>query len=137
MKINGEPRELNISNGYIQLEDRQWSHNDNIVVEFEMFVRKVKSNDKVIANKGKIAFEYGPIVYCAEEVDNSKGVLDLSLDEEYSPQFLFDKNLFDGIGKIKLTKDEKSKLDEVKLIPYFAWANREAGEMAVWLNSKL
>lgn len=137
LKINGEPRELNISNGYIQLEDRQWSHNDNIVVEFEMFVRKVKSNDKVIANKGKIAFEYGPIVYCAEEVDNSKGVLDLSLDEEYSPQFFFDKNLFDGIGKIKLTKNEKSKLDEVKLIPYFAWANREAGEMAVWLNSKL
>ena len=137
LKINGEPRELNISNGYIQLEDRQWSHNDNIVVEFEMFVRKVKSNDKVIANKGKIAFEYGPIVYCAEEVDNSKGVLDLSLDEEYSPQFFFDKNLFDGIGKIKLTKDEKSKSDEVKLIPYFAWANREAREMAVWLNSKL
>ena len=137
LKINGEPRLLNISNGYIELETRKWSNNDNIEVEFEMFVRKVKANDKVIANKGKIAFEYGPIVYCAEEVDNSKGILNLSLDEEYSSQFIFDKNLFDGIGKIKLTKEDKSKLDEVKLIPYFAWANREVGEMAVWLNSKL
>ena len=137
LKINGEPRLLNISNGYIELETRKWSNDDNIEVEFEMFVRKVKANDKVIANKGKIAFEYGPIVYCAEEVDNSKGILNLSLDEEYSSQFIFDKNLFDGIGKIKLTKEDKSKLDEVKLIPYFAWANREVGEMAVWLNSKL
>ena len=137
MKINGEPRLLNISNGYIELETRKWSNKDNIEVEFEMFVRKVKANDKVLANKGKIAFEYGPIVYCAEEVDNSKGILNLSLDKEYSSQFIFDKNLFDGIGKIKLTKEDKSKLDEVKLIPYFAWANREVGEMAVWLNSKL
>ena len=137
LKINGEPRLLNISNGYIELETRKWSNKDNIEVEFEMFVRKVKANDKVLANKGKIAFEYGPIVYCAEEVDNSKGILNLSLDKEYSSQFIFDKNLFDGIGKIKLTKEDKSKLDEVKLIPYFAWANREVGEMAVWLNSKL
>ena len=137
LKINGESRLLNISNGYIELETRKWNNKDNIEIEFEMFVRKVKANDKVLANKGKIAFEYGPIVYCAEEVDNSKGILNLSLDKEYSSQFIFDKNLFDGIGKIKLTKEDKSKLDEVKLIPYFAWANREVGEMAVWLNSKL
>ena len=137
LKINGEPRELNISNGYIQLESRKWSDNDNIEVEFEMFVRKVKSNEKVIANKGKIAFEYGPIVYCAEEVDNSGGILNLMLDKKFSSQFIYDKKLFDGIGKIRLTKEDKSKSDEVKLIPYFAWANREVGEMAVWLNSKL
>ena len=40
----------------------QINQENNIEVEFEMFVRKVNSNDKVIANKGKFAFEYGPTV---------------------------------------------------------------------------
>jgi len=36
-----------------------------------MEARKVVSNEKVEANTGKIAFERGPLVYCAEEVDQS------------------------------------------------------------------
>ena len=88
-----------------------------------MFVRKVKSNEKVIANKGKIAFEYGPIVYCAEEVDNSGGILNLMLDKKFSSQFIYDKKLFDGIGKIRLTKEDKSK-SELKILPRVSICNK-------------
>ena len=93
----------------------------------------VISNEKLKSNKGKIAYEYGPIVYCAEEADNPKGVLDVKISNEYSSNFEFDNYLFDGIGKILLT-NKKSEDKKLTLIPYYSWANREVGEMAVWLN---
>ncbi|WP_273566757.1 hypothetical protein [Maribacter halichondriae] len=45
-------------------------------------------------------------------------------DEQF--QYSFDSNLLGGLGKIE------SKT--LKAIPYYAWAHREMGEMAVWLN---
>ena len=102
-----------------------------------MGVRKVVSNEKVAANRGKIAFERGPLVYCAEQVDNPNGVLNLNLDSDGQFKYIFDKDLFGGTGKImgKAT-DSKNNLVDFVAIPYYAWAHREDGEMSVWLNSK-
>ena len=102
-----------------------------------MGVRKVVSNEKVAANKGKIAFERGPLVYCAEQTDNPNGVLNLSLNSNDQFKYIFDENLFGGTGKIigKAT-DSKNNLVDFMAIPYYAWAHREDGEMSVWLNSK-
>ena len=133
LKINNETKESKIEDGYIVIEKRNWSSNDIIEVEFGMSIRKVISNEKLKSNKGKIAYEYGPIVYCAEEADNPKGVLDVKINNEYSSNFEFDEYLFDGIGKILLT-NKKSEDKELTLIPYYSWANREVGEMAVWLD---
>ena len=133
IKINNENQKININDGYITIEKRNWSSNDIIEVEFEMSIRKVISNEKLIANKGKIAYEYGPIVYCAEEIDNPKGVLDRKVNDGYSSKFRFDDNLFNGIGKILLT-NPKTKNEKLTLIPYYSWANRKIGEMAVWLK---
>ena len=133
LKINGEIQEINIDNGYLKIEKQNWSSNDIIEVEFEMSIKKVISNEKLLANKDKIAYEYGPIVYCAEEVDNPKGVLNIKINDGYLSKFRFDNNLFDGIGKILLT-NKKSEGKKVTLIPYYSWSNREIGEMAVWLK---
>ena len=58
-----------------------------------MRVKKVLTNKKVVSNRNKLAFEYGPIVYCAEQVDNTDGVIDIVIDEDVKSKFTFDKNL--------------------------------------------
>ena len=135
--INGENQKLDTENGYIILEKNYWKSGDIIEVSFEMEVRKVISNEKVIANKGKIAFERGPLVYCAEQVDNPNGVLDLKLDANSQFKYLYDKKLLGGMGKIigKAT-DVKNRSVDFMAIPYYGWAHRDDGEMSVWLNSK-
>ena len=135
--INGENQQVYTENGYIILDKNYWKPGDTIEVFFEMEVRKVISNEKVIANKGKIAFERGPLVYCAEQVDNPNGVLDIKLDVNSQFKYLYDEKLLGGMGKIigKAT-DEKNRLVDFMAIPYYGWAHRADGEMSVWLNSK-
>ncbi len=127
--INGEPSKTLINNGYITLENDTWAPNDKINISFEMPIRKVMSHELVVANKGKIALERGPLVYCAEEVDNPKGVLDLQIPEEGEElNYSFDAELLGGIGKIKG--------QTITAVPYYAWAHRKIGEMSVWLKQK-
>jgi len=134
--VNGKNQKINIENGYIILKKHKWKSGDEIQISFDMGVRKVVSNEKVAANKGKIAFERGPLVYCAEQVDNPNGVLNLSLDSKAKFEYIFDEDLFGGTGKIigKAT-DSKNNLVDFMAIPYYAWAHRDDGEMSVWLNS--
>jgi DUF1680 family protein len=124
--VNGEPINVAIKNGYVTLENQNWKKNDNIAISFEMPVRKVASHELVAANTGKIALERGPLVYCFEEVDNPDGVLDIKLSENEKFVYSYDSTLLGGLGKIKS--------QSVTAIPYYAWAHREIGEMAVWLQ---
>ena len=64
---------------WYQFVDHKWKE-----LDCDVELRKVISNEKLKSNKGKIAYEYGPIVYCAEEADNPKGVLDVKINNEYS-----------------------------------------------------
>ncbi|MGB5460686.1 MAG: hypothetical protein WBM85_12065, partial [Eudoraea sp.] len=59
-------------------------------------------------------------------VDNPKGVLNILVpaDEEFT--YSFEKGLLGGLGKIKSPT--------LTAIPYYAWAHRGNGEMAVWIN---
>jgi len=134
LSVNGRKREVNVSDGYIRFEERDWKAEDTIEIEFKMAVRRVFANDKVKANKGKTAFERGPLVYCAEEADNPDGVLGLEVSKEGMFNFVFDDNLFNGTGTLKGTTKDHLNQKPVLLIPYYAWAHRNTGEMAVWLD---
>ena len=50
LKINGEIQEINIDHGYLTIEKQNWSSNDIIEVEFEMSIKKVISNAKVLSS---------------------------------------------------------------------------------------
>lgn len=127
--INGEPSKTLIEDGYITLENDTWAPNDKINISFEMPIRKVVSHELVAANEGKIALERGPLVYCAEEVDNPKGVLGIQIPEEGEKlNYSFDAKLLGGIGKING--------QTITAVPYYSWAHREIGEMSVWLKQK-
>jgi DUF1680 family protein len=134
VSVNGQNLETTLENGYLIVADRAWKSGDRIELGFDMAVRKVVSNDKVKANINKMALERGPIVFCAEEVDNQMGVADLSLQEEASFVFDYDSNLLGGLGAITGKSTFNNKEVSFKAIPYYAWAHRDIGEMAVWLS---
>ncbi len=133
--INGKIIQTFPEEGYITLEKSVWKSGDKIEIAFDMPVRKVVSHELVEANNGRMALERGPLVYCAEEADNPDGVLDLTLDKEGDFEFMFDPGLFGGLGKIEGGAGSASGKTRLTAIPYYAWAHREIGEMAVWLTA--
>ncbi|MGH7469873.1 MAG: hypothetical protein ACRENP_18145, partial [Longimicrobiales bacterium] len=124
--------------GYVTL-DRTWKSGDVVEIEFPMEVRKVVADKRVKENRGRLAIERGPIVYCAEWPDCEGGkVLDLWLDPASKLEPSFEGAFYGGVTV--LHTEARSVLRPtaaprpVKLIPYFLWANRGAGEMTVWLS---
>jgi hypothetical protein len=109
-----------------------------------MPVRKVISNEAIVENKDKIAFQRGPLVFCAEGMDNKNGnVMNLVVDSNAPTETNFENNLLNGTQLIQVlarnasynldTEVELTEEDEKLLIPYHLWANRKPSEMIVWL----
>lgn len=143
LKINGRPFPYKIDSlGYVSIE-HVWNQLNAIQIDFPMQVKKVKANDAVSADAGKIAVERGPLLYCAEWPDNPYDkVLSLVVDEN-EPLRVRRSNVLGGIyvlrGKAKMAAKKLdgtvmlSKIDNLTLIPYHLWNNRGPGEMTVWL----
>ena len=143
--LNGKEVPLTLDHGYVTL-NRKWKKGDKIHLEFPMPVRRVKAHEQVEADKDKITFERGPLVYCAEWPDNtSKKVLSLVIPEnadikvENKPELLKGVYILKAAGKssarVSDTEIKTSDVD-VTLIPYYAWAHRGSGEMTVWIPEK-
>ncbi|MFH1198344.1 MAG: beta-L-arabinofuranosidase domain-containing protein [bacterium] len=139
--VNGEPQSYNLENGYAVI-NRKWQKNDILEIELPMPIRKVIANEKVEADKNKVALERGPIVFCAEGADNSNGkVLNIIIDDETELSTEFRTNLLNGVqiinGNIKASKkvsenEIETEEQEFLAIPYYAWENRGPNEMTVW-----
>ena len=124
--------------GYISL-DRNWKDGDVIEIEFPFAVRKVIADPRVKENRGRMAVERGPIVYCSEWPDASGGhVLDLLIDAKAELTPSFDKEFYGGVTVIaaeaRRIGNPSATPAPARLIPYYLWANRGAGEMSVWLS---
>ena len=139
--VNGEPVDGELQKGYLQIE-RKWEKGDVVDVHFDMQPRVVKANEKVIADRGKVAVERGPVVYCAEWPDNDFNVHNILLNQHPAFQVVDMPDMLCGICEITtdaqtLSYDAIGKLavKDVKLtlIPYYAWAHRGEGDMTVWL----
>lgn len=139
--VNGEAVEGELQKGYLQIE-RKWKKGDVVEVHFDMQPRVVRANEKVAADRGRVAVERGPIVYCAEWPDNDFNVHNILLNQHPSFQVVNNPDLLYGICEITtdaqaLSYDAAGRLivKDVKLtlIPYYAWAHRGEGDMEVWL----
>jgi hypothetical protein len=108
---------------------RVWQVGDVIEVRLPMSARRVVSHEAVTSNNGRVAIERGPIVYCAEWVDNGGRVSDILLPDDAPLNTEYHEQLFDGVVAVHAVTNSR----EITLIPYYAWAHRGAGEMAVWL----
>jgi hypothetical protein len=128
--INGEKQNIETSKGYASI-NRTWKKGDVVSISFPIQVKQVKTNPLVDENSNKVAFEYGPLVYCAEEADNvniPETWVPANIDFEINQQTILDekvKSLVANINNNKLT-----------LIPYFTWSNRGEGQMKVWFPLK-
>jgi DUF1680 family protein len=129
VKLNGKVIPVSPENGYVKIS-RKWKKGDVIEVAMDMPVRQVVSNENVKANMGKVAIERGPVLYCAEGHDNKGKAASITVKDQstFTPQF--DAGLLGGITALH------SEQDGIKLIPFYAWANRGANEMTVWFNTK-
>ncbi len=151
ISLNGEKVDGEINpQGYVQI-NRKWKKGDQVQIHFDMEPRTVKANENVVADKGRISVERGPLVYCAEFPDN-EGFDIRSILVNQQPRFsVQDKNIDvktntkDAsygvkalVTKAQTLSFEKNGTLETKdvdltLIPYYAWNHRGPGNMMVWL----
>ena len=142
LKVNGKPVEMKLDKGYATIA-RNWKAGDIIELSLPMPVRRVVANDQVGADKGRVALQRGPVVYCAEWPDNPKGhVRNLMLSDTANLKSEFVPSLLNGVIVIKgnamgLAYDAQGQVikseQTMTAIPYYAWANRGRGEMIVWV----
>jgi uncharacterized protein len=130
IQVNGSVIHYSEENGYAII-DREWSAGDVVTLDIPMEVRRMKTHEIVENNRGRIAIQRGPIVYCAEAIDNGGNTLQIALPHNAEFQTEFHNELLGGINVIS-TINQQNK--PVTLIPYHAWANRTPGEMIVWMS---
>ncbi|KIL38181.1 hypothetical protein SD70_28035 [Gordoniibacillus kamchatkensis] len=117
--------------GYLIL-DRKWSQGDSIVLELDMPVEVVRARAEVEANRGRLAIQRGPIVYCMEQADNPDLTYDtFTLSAREPLNISYRPDLLGGVT-VLIGKEENGK--PCLLIPYYAWDNREEGFMQVWIR---
>ena len=142
MLINGKASEIISADGYAVVA-RKWKQGDKVNIEFPMPVRTVLADQRVKEDEGKIAFQRGPLIYCAEWPDNSDGkILDLVLKPDAPVTAKFDATLLNGTEVIETSGVQTKRnldgnvdmlsVEPVKLIPYALWNNRGPGQMKVW-----
>lgn len=145
VKVNGEEVKSDLQKGYLTI-DRKWKKGDKVEIHFDMNVRTVRANAKVEADRGRVSVERGPIVYCAEWPDNDFDVLSVLMNRTPKFEVVEKPDLLYGINQIKtqaqtLEYDESGRLvakdHTLTMIPYYAWAHRGAGNMAVWLPNEV
>ena len=128
VKLNGQVLpNSKLEKGYLVIR-KQWQKGDTIELELPMQVRQVIANHSVVADRGLTAFEYGPLVYCAEGVDNGGHALDITVPDEMDWQVSYNPDLLNGVNVLE------SANDHITLVPYYAWNNRGNGEMTVWFR---
>jgi len=125
LKVNGEVVEIALEKGYAVLQG-EWKQGDRISVELPMEDRALVAHNNVSAKTGLMAVQYGPLIYCAEEIDNDVNVLDAGIHADSRFELQFNPKLLGGVNMLVG--------EELKLIPYYAWANRKIGKMNVWFN---
>jgi DUF1680 family protein len=125
LRVNGEAVEIEMEKGYAVLQG-EWKLGDQITLELPMKDRVIVAHEDVSDKTGLLAVQYGPLVYCAEQIDNDADVLEagISVDSRFESQFK--PGLLGGVNILKG--------EDINLIPYYAWANREVGKMNTWFN---
>jgi DUF1680 family protein len=131
LKVNGRAADIELKKGYALIR-RAWSKGDTVELDLPMPVRRVIAHPSVQADAGRMALQRGPLVYCAEGIDNGGTAISLVIPEKaaFAPEFRAD--LLKGVVVLK----GKAAGRDVTLIPYYAWANRGPGEMQVWFKQK-
>ncbi len=133
--------------GYMVVS-KTWKPGDAVIINFDMPAIRVAANPNVEADRGLLAIQRGPIVYCVEAADVGADLASLYLprDAELKPEKAPD--LLGGVVVLKGTARRVPEIDfdrtlyqpaaagaptPIQAVPYYAWDNRRPGPMKVWL----
>ncbi|GAA1957290.1 glycoside hydrolase family 127 protein [Microbacterium deminutum] len=150
LTINGEAARVSAPGTYTAVE-RTWTAGDEIVLALPMPVRILRGHRLAEELANQVAVQRGPMVYCIESQDLPSGVrleqASLHRGARFEPREITlggqrlvaletelailpvgdGTRLYDVLGSDPVTTAT------ARLIPYFAWGNRGASEMSVWL----
>ena len=145
LTINRKEAEAAIRKGYLYVQ-REWKCGDCLELELDMGIRFWESNPRVIDTSGRIAVTRGPLVFCAEGIDNEDLLLrDVRIKPMQEGKICFRQ--MEGTTLPVLELDAEAREEEadlyvkpgkslrnvkLHLIPYFAWANRQVTSMNTW-----
>ena len=162
LRVNGKAVTPSLRHGYAILQ-RTWQAGDSVELDLPMPIRRVLANNRVQADRGRVALERGPLVYCVEGIDHQGRVSNLVLPDDASltarrrPDLLGGITILEGRA-LKRPRPEVQKTEgqgkeeqgpgtgsndpdqpagrpvRLTAIPYYSWDHRGAGEMAVWLR---
>ncbi len=135
--VNGLETKVDLDNGYAVVR-RVWQSGDQVELHLPMPIRRIVAHENVEVDRGRVALQRGPLVYCIEHPDVPDGkVHDLILPDHAELQ---DEWRGDLLGGIQVVTGQARRVSgggavEFTAIPYYAWAHRGPGEMAVWLRA--
>ena len=148
LEVAGESMDLSaLERGYAVVR-RVWQRKDTVRLRLPMPVERVRADSRVRAAAGKVALQRGPVVFCLEEVDNGPNLSEVVLPEGAQLSSVFVPDLLSGVvvlrgmaqrrrvvpsGLYGFVEPENIPIS-LQAIPYYAWGNRGAGEMMVWVQ---
>lgn len=152
LTLNGEAVEpTELRGGYLHLW-REWQDGDRLVLNLPMAVRALRAHPAVRADLGRVAVARGPLIYCAEEIDNAADLNGLILPQDVAAARTTPMPELGGAIAIELSarreewRQRDGKLYDTRppdlaettarLVPYHLWDNRESGEMLVWIRAE-
>jgi DUF1680 family protein len=151
--VNGKPVTGGKPGEYLAIH-RQWRAGDRVTASFDMRPQVIAANPRLADDIGKVAVERGPLVYCLEQHDQLQPIADLRLavDAAASSTFTaeFKNDLLGGVVvlhhkgaaisgddplylPLSSSRRQRTHPADLTLIPYYAWENRGAAPMKVWI----
>ena len=150
LTVNGKSAVAQPEDGFVYL-----MVNAGDTLELDMSVKFVRANSRVRSDVGQVAVMRGLLVYCVEQADNPGDLWNYRLADGVdaaAAKTEFQSDLLDGVDTVSLPAvREQADSDDaalyvsadvapateaviLTLVPYYSWANREVGQMRVWLR---
>lgn len=150
--LNGAPVTQDVRKGYLHIS-HLWQEGDTLQLTLPMPVRRIYGNPLVRHQAGQVAVQRGPLVYCLEQADNGEQLHNLQLPRDARFSAVEGKGIFarkillQAPGYKQTAKDAENQAlwhydrapssrqpQVLTFIPWFSWANRDEGEMRIWVN---
>jgi len=133
--------------------ERKWAAGDVIELDLPMPVRMIMADPRVEQTRNQVAVMRGPVVYCLESIDVPQEIRfeDICLAAnakwkvQHEPELLggvtvlktkamvIDKTTAKDVGGYRQVSDARPRRIDIRMIPYYAWNNRQEPKMTVWL----
>ncbi len=139
LKINGRAIDATLQDdGYVHIKRTWQAGGDTLDLNMPMPVHRVYANEKVEADRGKVALMRGPVVYCIEGCDHPESnIAKLTLPKNSKLQAEHRPDLLGGVTVLHApAKAEGGKKVTLTAVPYYSWCNRKKCPMTVWINEK-